>query len=42
MYRTSESLLEWEDADVKLRSWKEAFTGSTPGPAASDEEGAEP
>ena len=38
MYRTSESLLEWEDADAKLGAWKEAFTGPAPGSAASDEE----
>lgn len=31
MYRASESLLEWEDADAKLGRWKEAFTGPAPG-----------
>ena len=38
MYRTSESLLEWEDADAKLGSWREAFTGPAPGSAAADAE----
>ena len=42
MYRTSEGLHEWEDADTKLGPWKEAFTGPAPGSAALDEEGAAP
>lgn len=41
MYRTSESPLEWEDADEKLGTWKDAFTGAAPGlasPGAGDAE----
>ena len=41
MYRTSESLLDWEDADAKLGPWKEAFTGPAPGASSPDAESAE-
>ena len=34
MYRGSESLLEWKDADEKLGPWKDAFTGPEPGSTA--------
>lgn len=35
MYRTRENLLAWADADAKLGTWREAFTGPTPGGAES-------
>ncbi len=31
MYRNSENMLDWADADAKLGRWKPAFTGARPG-----------
>jgi nitroreductase len=33
MYRGEEDANAWEDADKRLGSWREAFTGSTPNPS---------
>jgi nitroreductase len=41
MYRATESLLDWEDADAKLGPWKEAFTGPAPGASSPGPESAE-
>ena len=36
MYRGTESLLEWEDAEEKLGPWGDAFTGASPNETHSD------